>query len=300
MTSQRSSAKNAEQSKHLAELIEEKPHVTSYDSDWRGITLESFNVPPGETPEFCVEHYTLGIYLGPEVDVRIRRMTESKCEGAAFSPGTTIIFPTYIPHFYEWNKYSEALCLTFKPELLHVNALEVLGSDRMELLPKLGVRDGLIYQIGLALKMDLQRQASSDRIYAETLANALAVHLLKHYSTISDHSPPDSKGGLSSQKLQLVTDYINDNLERELGLPELAALTQLSQYHFSRLFKRSTGLSPHKYVTQQRVERAKILLKRGSMTLAEIALACGFNHQSHLHRHFKRQTGVTPNTWLNS
>jgi len=110
----------------------------------------------------------------------------------------------------------------------------------------------------------------------------------------------NSTGGFSPQKLKLVTNYINDNLERDLSLQELAAIAQLSQYHFCRLFKRSTGLSPHKYVTHQRVEKAKRLLKQGSMTLAEIAMICGFNHQSHLHRHFKRQTGVTPKTWLNS
>jgi AraC family transcriptional regulator len=95
-------------------------------------------------------------------------------------------------------------------------------------------------------------------------------------------------------------DYINDYLERELSLNELAAIAQMSQCHFCRAFRQSTGRSPHQYLIQQRVERAKQLLKQGAMTIAEVAIACGFTHQSHLQRHFKRLTGMTPKTWLNS
>jgi AraC family transcriptional regulator len=108
------------------------------------------------------------------------------------------------------------------------------------------------------------------------------------------------KGGLPQHKLKFVTDYINSHLERELSLNELAAIAQLSPYHFSRAFKQSTGISPHQYVIQQRVERASKLLVQGKMSIAEVAQACGFTHQSHLNRHFKRITGVTPKTLLNS
>jgi AraC family transcriptional regulator len=278
-------------------LVDHTPDLTSYDAGWRGITLETFKVPSGETPECCLDNCTIGIYLGPDPDIRVRQITENRCEQVTFLSGSTVIFPMRQPHFFEWNKNSRALCLTLKPELLHSSATELLGGDRVELLPKFGFRDGLIYQIGLALRAELQTSASSDRLYAETLTHALAVHLIKHYSTLDEPSL-NCKGALSSHKLRLVIDYINDNLERELSLQALAAIAQLSQYHFCRAFKRSTGLSPHKYLTQQRVERVKQLLQQRSMTLAEISVACGFTHQSHLHRHFKRLTGVTPMAWM--
>ncbi|MFH7243187.1 MAG: helix-turn-helix domain-containing protein [Spirulina sp.] len=286
-------------SNRLTDVLEPNPTLHSHHTGWRSITLETFDLAAGETSEYCLKHHVVSIHTGPEAGVRLRRITENQCEEATLSLGSAAICPTHRPHFFELNGNSKALCLNLKPDLLHSHATELFGRDRVELLPKMGIQDGLIYQLGLALQTDLCRQANSDRLYAEALATTLALHLLRHYSTFGDRYPT-CKGKLSPKKLKLVTDYINDNLARELSLKELAVITQLSQHHFCRTFKRSTGLSPHQYVIRQRVERAKRLLKQGSMPLADIAISCGFNHQSHLHRHFKRLTGVTPLNWLDS
>jgi AraC-like DNA-binding protein len=102
----------------------------------------------------------------------------------------------------------------------------------------------------------------------------------------------DSSGILSHNPNRIAID-------RDLGLEELAAIAQLSPYHFCRSFKQSTGFTPHQYLIRQRVERAKLLLKDGKMGILEVAIACGFTHQSHLNRHFKRLTGMTPKNFLN-
>jgi AraC family transcriptional regulator len=95
-------------------------------------------------------------------------------------------------------------------------------------------------------------------------------------------------------------DYIHTYLDQDLSLEELAAIAQLSPYHFCRSFKQSTGFTPHQYLIRQGVERAKLLLKEGKIGILEVALTCGFTHQSHLNRHFKRITGVTPKKFSNS
>jgi AraC family transcriptional regulator len=101
--------------------------------------------------------------------------------------------------------------------------------------------------------------------------------------------------GLSKYKLQQIQEYIHAHLDRDIKLTELAALSGVSHYYFCRQFKRSLGISPYQYVLQQRVERAKQLLKFRDVAISEIALECGFANQSHFTKHFRKLTGITPN-----
>lgn len=282
--------------KHLPEVFEQVPTLTSLNSAWSTITLEAFCLPPGETPEFCLDHYVVSIYTGQRLQAE--HIVEGKYLSATYFQGAAVICPVHSCHSFSWNSELQVLSLNLKPDLLNSHAIELLGSEHMELIPHFAFQDELIYQIGLALQAELRSQGCGSRLYAETLANTLAIHLLRRYST-QKHRTITCDGGLPQHKLKLVTDYINDYLERELSLKELAAIAQTSQYHFCRAFKQMTGLSPHQYLIQQRVEKAKQLIQ-GGMSLGSVAIACGFSHQSHLHRHFKRLTGVTPKTFLNS
>ena len=283
--------------KRLPNIFEQAPIVASYNDGWSNITLEAHHLPAGETPEYCLDHYVVSMNMGQRLQVE--HVVDGKFHQATFFHGTVVICPIYSPHFFRWDSELQTLSLNLNPELLSQNAIDLLGTDCVELIPHFAIQDGLIQQIGLALQAELQSGGSNSRLYAETMANALAAYLLRHYST-QGHRTIGCDGGLPQYKLRLVIDYINDYLERELSLSELAAIAQLSQYHFCRAFKQAIGLSPHQYLIQQRVERAKQLLKQGGITIGEVAIACGFTHQSHLHRHFKRLAGVTPKTWLNS
>jgi AraC family transcriptional regulator len=283
--------------KRLLEVFEQAPTLTSLNAEWNGITLEAFCLPPGETPEFCLDHHVVSFNMRQQVQVD--HIVEGKFRQATYLQGTAVICPIHSGHSFRWNSELQTLSLNLKPDLLNLHAIELLGREQVELIPHFAFQDGLIYQIGLALQAELRSQGCGSRLYAETLANTLAIHLLRHYSTQS-HRPVTCNGGLAQHKLRLITDYINDYVERELSLKELAAIAQMSQYHFCRAFKQMTGLSPHQYLIRQRVERAKQLLQKGGISLSAVAIACGFTHQSHLHRHFKRLTGVTPKKFLNS
>jgi len=103
-----------------------------------------------------------------------------------------------------------------------------------------------------------------------------------------------AKGGLAAWQQRAVTAYIEEHLAEDLSLSELAAVAYLSPYHFARLFKASTGFAPHQYVIGRRIERAKLLLSTMNWSLAAIAHAVGFAHESHLALHFRRLTGLTP------
>ncbi len=99
---------------------------------------------------------------------------------------------------------------------------------------------------------------------------------------------------LTPTQLQQVLDYINTHLNRDLSLVQIAGVINISPTYFASLFKRATGISPHQYVIQQRVERAKLLLSKTDLMIADIALQVGFSSQSHLTQQFKRLTSMTP------
>src|SRR5438874_12823610 len=103
--------------------------------------------------------------------------------------------------------------------------------------------------------------------------------------------------GLPAYRVRRVTQYIQDNLRRELRLAELSAVVHMSPYHFARLFKRSTGVSPHRFLVRQRIDEARALLAARTVPIAEIARAVGFRTPSHFTTTFRRVTGITPSAY---
>jgi len=105
---------------------------------------------------------------------------------------------------------------------------------------------------------------------------------------------PQAQGGLSGGAMRRVREYVEVHLDENIDLTMLAAVAGLSVHHFARQFKHSTGVPPHHYVTQKRVERAQEMLAQTDLSLSEIAYAAGFSDQSHLARHFRHMLGTTP------
>ena len=100
--------------------------------------------------------------------------------------------------------------------------------------------------------------------------------------------------GLTHIQLKPVLDYIQTHLDRDLSLAELAQVINISPTYFASLFKQAMEITPHQYVIQQRVERAKTMLLKTDLAIADIALQVGFSSQSHLTQQLKRLTGMTP------
>jgi AraC-like DNA-binding protein len=105
---------------------------------------------------------------------------------------------------------------------------------------------------------------------------------------------PQAQGGLSPGAIRRIREYVDAHLGDSMDLATLAAVAGLSIHHFARGFKQSTGLTPHHYLTQKRVERAQDMLANSALSLSEIAYAVGFSDQSHLARHFRQMLGITP------
>ncbi|NJL61333.1 MAG: helix-turn-helix transcriptional regulator [Methylacidiphilales bacterium] len=279
------------------DVFPDPPLLSSTEILWNGISLEHRYLPAGETPEYALKQFAIAINLGHSV--QIERTLDRHLKTGLMFTGAVGLCPMHTSQAIRWDRDANILLLNLEPELLTRNAVEILDTDRQTMIPHLIVPDPLIYQIGLGLKTQLQTYGSDSRLYAESAATFLAVHLLQNYSTRLT-SVPEYAGGLPQLQLKQAVDYIQDNLAEEISLDAIASYLGISRYYFCRLFKQSTGLSLHQYVIQQRVGQAKQLLLQGKMSIADIAQTCGFAHQSHLYRHFKRLTGITPKHFLNS
>lgn len=178
--------------------------------------------------------------------------------------------------------------------LLTRTAQQIAERDSVQLIGRTGFPDPLMKQIGMALLRELEQPTQASSLYAQSAAQMLAVHLIHQYSSKSLRIEETPLQGLTPRQLGRVTDFVLAHLNQALSLPQLAEQAGFSPYHFARLFRLSTGESPHQFVLRQRIEYAKRLLQDSELPLAHIALETGFANQSHLTQAFKRHVGLTP------
>lgn len=163
----------------------------------------------------------------------------------------------------------------------------------IELTEQTFVEDKFVNQLIRETVLKLNWDSPTDKLMVSHSQQLLLLHLIRQYC---HHSPKTAlnTGGLAVINQRRVVDYIQANLSTSFTLSDLATLTNLSEFHFARMFKVSFSCTPHQYVLSQRVERAKQLLISDSMPLTDIALSCGFSSQQHLSQQFKQRVGVTP------
>jgi AraC family transcriptional regulator len=124
----------------------------------------------------------------------------------------------------------------------------------------------------------------------------LSIHLLRYYTSVEGGIKEPSQG-LTHQQMKRVIDFVHEHLSQNLSLEALAQQAGFSPYYFARLFRQTTGESPHQFVLRQRIEQAQRLLKERDVPLAHVALESGFANQSHLTQAFKRHLGLTPRAY---
>ena len=188
-------------------------------------------------------------------------------------------------------------CLQLKTEAVSNTVSEVVDISQFDLSPQFCLTDPLIEMFLRQFAKGMDAASSLDRLYVDSLSNTLFVHLLQHYATRKKEMTHYADG-LSKQQLRRALDYIESHLDQDIKLVDIAKLLGMSQYYFCRLFRQSMGVSPYKYVIRQRIKQAKRLLRQPQkMSIAAIALECGFANQSALSKHFRNLTGTTPNTY---
>jgi AraC family transcriptional regulator len=200
-------------------------------------------------------------------------------------------------HFY--NEIPDCLHLYLPEPVLASTALRELDVDPKGLCLQYrgGFRDPLIEAIGLTVAAELGNPSPLTQLLVDTLSAALGTYIVRNYSGLrpASHPLPRARGALDGRRLTRVLAFIDSKLDCDLTLEELAREACLSPFHFVRSFKAATGISPHRYVLQRRLDHAKTLLSAGAASITEVALACGFSSPAHFASSFKRATGVSPN-----
>ncbi len=272
-------------------LLEGQPTLSSVGAHWSGIVLEDYAVPA------CVirrhEHVESLVHVVLEGHVRYRVFTSGKELKFRAGPGTIFVLPRGTIDEITWSGSTHRLAAALHPRLL-TNALEETAQESdIELTEHWNLTDPNIMALMLAMRTDLETGSPAGRLYGESLANALAVYLLKRYA-VKPHVPTLYRGGLPRYRLKRVLDYIAANLSGDLTLAQLAAVAGMSPHYFSELFRHSTGRAPHQYVLLRRIDLAKERLRDSTRSVIEAGLDAGFQNPSHFARVFRKAVGISP------
>lgn len=278
----------------INQLFPREPILTSQNLGWDGVSFRYMIQPAYEIPEVSTPlAHSIAIFTHSNYVTHADRILDGCFHRDSVVGGDIVITPVNIVQKAAWDKEGDFILLSIETKSF-ARAVDESGEpEQVQLIPHFATPDPLVLQIGLAIKNVLENNPSRSRLYAETMVNALTVHLLEHYSARKPKIK-EYKNGLSKCQLNQVIEYIRNNLDRDLGLKELANLLHLSQHYFCDLFKQSMGITPHQYVIQTRVNCAKELLLTRKYSIAQVTFMVGFANQSHLNRHFKKLVGVTP------
>jgi AraC family transcriptional regulator len=161
--------------------------------------------------------------------------------------------------------------------------------------PNFGDRDLVMFGLAQALAGAMEHPGDGTAMFTDCIALAFFSHIVRAYGGAPVE--PSARGGLASWQLRRAREFINANLAGDPSISQVANECGLSSSYFARAFRQATGISPHRWLTQRRVERAKKLLQDPGLELADIAQACGFVDQSHFTRVFSRSEGYSPGRW---
>ena len=272
-------------------LIPRAP-LASSGGKWRGITLEKHNADADYVrTNFDVHSNLLHIFTG--LPVTQQWSFNGRTYQVQNLSGSMTLAPQGLHASVRAVRTQPGVQWILQLEPAHQ---EVLNGKKLELTPQLNLRDPQVIRLVQLLQTEVERASPAGTLFGQTIADSLILYLAQHYST-APRGQDQIRGGLPGLRLKRVLEYIEANLSCDIHLEELAKSAGLSVFHFAKLFKQSTGASPHQYILQRRLERAKELLRRPAMSLSEISLDTGFADQSHFTNVFRRFVGVPPSRY---
>lgn len=278
----------------IIDIKSRRPAATTRERGWGGVTVDLYHPRPDCSQTYPALDHHLICYC-PSGRARLIQRRDGAVHEGVMSAGLSLLMPAGCGSTWEGRTATSARLRV--PTGLVTAAGEQLGRrafSQIEIRNVFETRDATIEHLALILLVELERSAHpAQALIADQVSSALAAHLLRAYN-VFDPPPQHDLPRLGTREIGRITDYIEDNIDRMIGLSELAGLVNVSRFHFARLFKQSTGMTAIGFVERCRIRRAQALILESEMSLAEIALATGYADQSHFTRRFRNLTGSTP------
>jgi AraC family transcriptional regulator len=266
---------------------------------WDGVRIRGYRYTALDVPIPGLHDYLVVAYQDGATPMNRRCTGNWRCERVA--PGSISLLTHAAQSHWRWSDDIEVTHLYLSAGAVADVAAQAYERHvrDVELRDVLRTDDPVLAGIAAFLARESREGGLGGRLYVDALKNQACVHMLRHYANVIFREPT-SYGGLSRAQCGLLIQYVDENLDRNISLVDLAGVVQLSVFHFMRKFRSEFGCPPHAYVMRRRIEHAKRQLARRDIPLKVVAADCGFSDQSHMTRLFRRLLGTTPAEYRNS
>ncbi len=266
------------------------PKLTSKETNLQNIFLAHYSHDACQLVHHSAPVHTLEV-IDTNSSSHHKRIVDDQVVNRTLQSGEAFFCPANVEYDISWEDRLGFSLLVFHPRLFE----EEFDCEAQDLYPLAGVFDFDIQFLARKIIDDIYAGCPQGSLYSDTYALALGLELVKRLRE-GRPLPERTFDGLSSRSLRLVKDLIQTKVQQgeSLSIESMAEVTGVSQSHFIRLFKASTGKSPHAYYDELRMQLAVHLLKTTDYTIAQVAQRCGFSDQSYFSRRFRQSFHVSP------
>jgi AraC family transcriptional regulator len=261
---------------------------SSIGRPWRGLVVwhqvgpqEDLYIPPAGVHCILLRRGTPTQLLQRQGDA----MQETR-----WQPGEAVIVPAGVPTFWRSSAPRDNIHIDLAPAWL-----QRAGGAEVQLASCFGRKDPVLASFGQLLLASLDSNTSLQPEFGERVAQALALHLVENYAR--EAGAARATAGLAMKQVRLLTDAVIPRLHERWPVPRLAAVVGLSPFHFSRAFKASLGMTPHAWMSLQRMEVAARMVRGSGLSLVEIAVSVGYPSAAHFSQAFRRHWGLSPSAY---
>lgn len=276
----------------ITKWIPGRKTIDSTAQGWRGLTLMGYRYAGLEVEIPPMRDYMIVVYQ--DADTSMRRRCNGPWQTEKLRPGSISLLTRGEQSTWQWDDAINVRHIYLGHSAISETAAQIFDRDlaSIDIADRVCATDNMIQFCLNMLEQEYSGFGVGECLFIDALRTQLAVHLIRNYADIAIKET--HIGTLGSNLRKVVSEYIEESLGDRIHLEDLASIAGLSPFHFSRRFKLEFGVTPHAFVIQRKIKKAKALLLKRDLPLKAIAADCGFSDQSHMNRTFRKVLGITP------